>query len=248
MKYFDKINSIVMLAYPNCGEQDTLVPVEMLKSLAWRLGEKGRRLEVRFLGLQPGNVTMQMGTSVATEGVLGSAELADMLYVPGGMGSGKASQDKAILDTIRRHWNNEKVVVTNCSGISILYRAGILEGYRVTAAGTVAHRLKEEGADVATPRRMWIGSPDGRLWTTAGGCSVHPSTVALVSRYFGENWGREIGMMWDSRPCYDSKLFDVEGPELFTYPGDEHALRNMNVGDGVTMEDYLLPAPLEGNR
>ena len=38
----------------------------------------------------------------------------DLLYVPGGVGSGAMTLDARVLDLIRRHYNSGKIVASNC--------------------------------------------------------------------------------------------------------------------------------------
>lgn len=228
------IHSIGVIAYPRCGEQDTLVPWEILKSLAWVMSEQGRTLEVKLVALEPGNVTMQMGLQVVPESVVGSQDLYDLLLVPGGMGSGDAARNQSLLDLVRRHYTAGKVIATNCSGISVLHRAGILEGRPVTCPPTVSNRLAEEGVQLVSPRRMWVGATDDRIWTTVGGSGVHGSAVAMIAHYFGEEYGRKISIMWDTMGALGDHLFATGGPEYGAYPAYEREVQGM-------FEDMLLP-------
>ncbi|WP_156455619.1 HAD-IA family hydrolase [Sphingomonas sp. CCH5-D11] len=235
-----EIKTVGVLAYHRCGEQDTLVPYEILKHTSMVLAEQGKSLEVKLIRSSregPEFVEMQMGTRVVSEGYLESEDLFDLLFVPGGLGSGEASKDQRILAAVRRHHEAGKVVGTNCSGISILHRAGILDDTPVTAAATVARRLKEEGANLLQPRTMWAGKKDGTIWTSAGGSGVHGSTVAMVANYFGREVGQYIGMGWDTYPALGEKIFDERGPQYLSFPELEAGIQD-------ALEDMLLPRKL----
>lgn len=230
------VRTIAMLAYKGCGEQDTLAPWEMFRSAAWVLGQHGRALEVTLLGLEAGPVEMQMGSKVVTEETLRpDHKLYDLLYVPGGLGSGDASRDPRILEFVRRHHEAGRLVATNCSGASILHRAGILGRTPVTAAATISRKLAREGVNVAAPRRMWLGVPEANLWTSAGGSAVHASTMALIWHLYGETLGTQISMMWDTLASLGERIFELEGPEYLTYPQNESRLQD-------DFEDKLLPS------
>ena len=82
--------------------------------------------------MQPGNVKMQMGTQVVPDAVLSETTLFDLLYVPGGVGAGPMSQDAAMLDVIRRHYDAGKHRRVQLLGVGILHRAGILGDNPVT--------------------------------------------------------------------------------------------------------------------
>ncbi|AOM79624.1 DJ-1/PfpI family protein [Pedobacter steynii] len=230
-----QIKTIGVIAYPKCGEQDTLTVLEILKSLAWLLDSQYKTaLSVKLLVLEPGNILMQMGTTVIPDGVYDGQELFDLLYIPGGMGSGEASKNKVILDLINKHYSNDKVVATNCSGISILWRSGIIANHLITAPATVSEKLVREGANLSNPRKMWIGLPEQRLWTTAGGSGVHGSTVALVVQYFGEEVGKIVAAMWDALPLFGDQLLQLQGPDYASNPAYEKIVQDM-------MQEMLLP-------
>lgn len=230
-----QIKTIGVIAYPKCGEQDTLTVLEILKSLAWLLDSQYKTaLSVKLLVLEPGNILMQMGTTVIPDGVYDGQELFDLLYIPGGMGSGEASKNKVILDLINKHYSNDKVVATNCSGISILWRSGIIANHLITAPATVSEKLVREGANLSNPRKMWIGLPEQRLWTTTGGSGVHGSTVALVVQYFGEEVGKIVAAMWDALPLFGDQLLQLQGPDYASNPAYEKIVQDM-------MQEMLLP-------
>lgn len=226
--------SILFLGYHRCGEQDTLVPWEMLKSLAWVLSQQKRDLQITLGTFDGGAVTMQMGAVVQTERKLAPDARADVLYVPGGLGSGDATKDQRLLDMIRAHHSEGRWVATNCSGIALLQRARILGDTPVTAAATVSRKLAREGTKVTAPRKMWVCDPKKKIFTAAGGSAVHPSTIALIWHLFGEDLALQLSLMWDTLGAHGKQLFALQGPDYGTYPEYEATLQTQ-------WEDSLLP-------
>jgi putative intracellular protease/amidase len=227
------VATIGVLGYPSCSEQDTITPLEILKGAALVLSQKltplppsgpPRELTVQLVSMVPGNVTMQMGTQVIPDAVVGE-QLFDLLYVPGGVGCAQMSQDQPVLDLIRKHYQNGKVVASNCSGVGILFRAGILGKVGVTCVAGIAQRLRDLGANVPEPRRMWRGVPEARLWTTTGSYGVNASTVALISHYFGKDVaGLTVSTMFDTLGGIGQDAFELIGPEFYTYQSLEEKL------------------------
>ncbi|MGW3917702.1 DJ-1/PfpI family protein, partial [Streptomyces sp. NPDC005070] len=205
------LRSILFLGFPNFGEQDLLAPWELLRSLAWTLGQQGQELEVVLGSFEGGVITTHMGAQVASETTVSPADRYDLLYIPGGIGAGAASKNKQIVDYVRAHHDEDRWVVGNCAGLSVLHRAGILTGSEVTAPATVSRRLAQHGENVASPRRAWKIDADRKIMTVGGAGTVHPSTIALVWHLFGENQARDLATTWDTLPLHGESLFALEG-------------------------------------
>jgi putative intracellular protease/amidase len=195
--------------------------------------QKKTPVDMKLLGMQEGTIEMQMGTQVQSTAVLDDT-LYGLLYVPGGVGAGDASKDAQILETVRRHHAAGKIIATNCSGIAILHRAGILGDNPVTCIAAITRRLREEGENVPQPRRMWLGLPDQKLWTAVGASGVHGSTVAIIAHYWGREVGIPISMMFDTYGALGDQIFDLQGPEYYFHPELEAEFQGI-------WEDELLP-------
>lgn len=218
------VQSIGVLGYEKVSEQDAITPLEIFKGAGlvvsgqiapWQRDVPATTLDVKFVGDKPGVVTMQMGTQVIPDAVLDDDQLFDVFYVPGGVGSGTVATDERLLDVIRRHHEEGKVVAANCSGVGILARAGILKDTPVTCVAAVARGLRAEGVNVPQARRMWIGRPEERIWTSTGSYGVHGGAVALVSHYLGREVGTIVSMMFDTMGGLGEVVFETAGPEFY---------------------------------
>ena len=229
------IKSIGVLAYHHCSESDTIIPWEILTGVKVYLETEKKKgpLDVKLVALKPGMVEMQMGSHVEPHAVLGD-ELYDLFYVPGGRGSGPATKDPVILNAIKRHYDNGKFLAANCVGVGILQRAGVLGKTPITCSPPVYRRLKEEGANVADPRPMWLGAPEARIWTTAGASAINAGTVAMVNYLFGDEIGHEMSMWFDTRGETGYQLFERRGREYYGYPAAEAKIQDETA-------DILLP-------
>src|SRR5262249_15938813 len=138
----------------------------------------------------------------------------DLLYIPGGVGAGAASQNPTILDFVRAHHAEGRWIAANCAGLGVLYRAGLLTDPEVAAPATVSRRLANLGAHVANPRRPWVINAAQKLFTAAGAATVHPSTIALAWQLFCEDVARDMATTWDTLPLHGESLFSLEGPRL----------------------------------
>lgn len=220
------IESIGVLGYEKVSEQDIITPLEIFKGAAlvssgqiapWQREVAPSKLEVRLVGDKPGVITMQMGVQVVPDGALDDEEMFDILYVPGGVGSGAVATNERILNVIRRHHQAGKVIAANCSGVGIVARAGILADTPVTCVAAVARGLRAEGVNVPQARRMWVGNPEARIWTSTGSYGVHGGAVALVAHYLGREVGTIVSMMFDTLSGLGDVIYDELGPEFYQH-------------------------------
>jgi putative intracellular protease/amidase len=238
-----EIETIGVLGYEQVSEQDLITPLEIFRGAAlvtsgqiapWQREVPPTSLEVTLVGVEPGVVTMQMGTQVIPDAVFTDEDLFDLLYVPGGVGSGKVALDDRVLARIRRHHQEGKLVAANCSGVGVLARSGILGDTPVTCVAAVARGLRAEGVNVPEARRMWLGNPEARLWTATGSYGVHGGAVALVSHYFGREVGTVVSMMFDTLGGLGEAIFELTGPEFYQHAELETTFQNY-------FEAMLLP-------
>ena len=237
------IRTIGVLAYENCSEQDTITPLEIFRGAAMALDQRLKilppdgpptKLDVKLVSVAKGNVRMQMGTEVVPDELLDDRQSFDIFFVPGGVGAGAMTRNDNVLAAIRRHYQSGKIVASNCSGVGVLCRAGILGQTPVTCVAAIARRLRELGANVPQPRMMWQGVPDARIWTATGSYGVHGGAAAIVAHYFGRTVVTTIGMMFDTLGGLGETLYKTVGPEFFYHPDLEKTFQDF-------WEDQLLP-------
>lgn len=229
------IRTVLVLGYPNVGEQDLLAPWELLRSLAWTMSQQGEALEVTLGSFEGGTISTQMGAKLESERQIVPSDRFDLIYIPGGIGAGEASKDDTVLQFIRDHHAEGRWVAGNCAGMGVLHRAGTLGGVEVTAPASLSRRLAAEGTLVATPRRAWMIVPERRIFSSGGAATVHPSTIALVWHLFGEERGRDLAAGWDTLPLHGESLFSLVGPAM-----RDDDLTMSQIQD--SWEDVFLPA------
>lgn len=238
-----QIKTIGILAYESCSEQDTITPLEIFKGAAMVLSQQlsilptaaaPQSLDVKLVNIDSGPVKMQMGTVVQTDAVLDDQQLYDLFYIPGGVGCAAVTQNARVLGIIKKHYDAGKIIASNCSGVGILFRAGILGNTPVSCVAAIARRLRALGASVPQPRRMWQGQADARIWTATGSYGVHGAAVALVAHYFGNEIATTVGMMFDTVGGLSGAMFEQTGPEFYFHPDLESKFQDF-------WEDKLLP-------
>jgi len=232
----EQINSIGVLGYEACSEQDTITPLEIFKGTGmvtsgaiapWEREAANRDIDVRLVALEPGVIKMQMGTNVVPDSVLNDEELFDILYIPGGVGSGAMLANDRVQKLIRRHHEAGKVIAANCSGVGIIARSGIVNDEPLTCVAAVARGLRSEGFNVPQARRMWVANLSSRIWTFTGSYGVNGGAVALVAHYFGREIGTIVSMMFDTIGGIGDVIFEETGPEFFQHPELEESFQDL---------------------
>ena len=230
------IQSILVLAYPNAGEQDLLIPWELFKALAWSMASRSHKLEVVLGSFDGGSVATQMGTRVQTDRKINPSDRFDLVYVPGGIGAGVQSLNQTLFDFLRAHRAEGRWIAANCAGMAVLHRAGVLHGLEVTSPATLSRKLSAEGTPVMRPRRAWKIDAENRVFSSGGAGTVHPSTMALVWHLFGNEAGRALAAGWDALPLHGEALFELLGPVMNDDPVLAGQLQD-------AWEGVFLPAP-----
>lgn len=221
-----QIKSILFLAFPNVGEQDLFAAWELMRAAAWNLSFQGQQLDVSIGSFEEGLVQTHMGARIATDRVLTSEDRFDVLYVPGGIGAGAASQDTRVLDLIRAHHDEGRWVAANCAGVGVLYRAGIVDGIEITSPASLSRRLPKLGAHVVSPRRAWKVDAENRIFTSGGAATVHPGTIALTQALLGDDAARNLANAWDTRALHGELLFAPLGRVMHDDPVATSALQD----------------------
>ncbi len=133
----------------------------------------------------PGPICARNGLSVNPDYRLSDAPRADVLIVPGGIGTRALLGDTDLLDGIAAAARQAELVLSVCSGALLLARAGLLAGLRATT--------HHEGLDVlrelAPATEIVAGAryvDNGRVITAAGISAGIDASLHVVGRLCGE--------------------------------------------------------------
>jgi transcriptional regulator GlxA family with amidase domain len=120
---------------------DVFGPVQLL-------GIASDRVSVELVGPREGLVRSAQGTQVAVSSSYATAAEPDIVLVPGGMGTRALAGDVGSLAWLAA-WARPAALVTSvCTGSAVLAAAGLLDGYRATAA-LMANLFGQDVADLA---------------------------------------------------------------------------------------------------
>ncbi|PTL84953.1 DJ-1/PfpI family protein [Vitiosangium sp. GDMCC 1.1324] len=126
----------------------------------------------------------------------------DILFVPGGLGTAEAMEDKELLQFLKERAARARYVTSVCSGSLILGAAGLLRGYRSTTHWALHELLPAFGAEAVQAR---VVADRNRL--SGGGVTAGIDFgLVLLARLRGEDAAKatQLAMEYDPEPPFDA--------------------------------------------
>lgn len=143
---------------------------------------------------EPGFITTTSGMRLGIDRAfdeIADDELADLdtLVISGGDGVVEALRDPRQIAFIRRAAARARRLVSICSGIALLARAGLASGKRVATHWNACDLIGQAFPDLRIDRDA-IFVRDGNLWSSAGITAGMDLALALIE----EDWGHDVAV------------------------------------------------------
>ena len=186
---------IAFLVFPRLTALDAIGPYEVLQRLP---GAK-----VRFVGAERGPVRTEQGMlGLMADYAMSEVTSADILVVPGGIGTRPLVEDEPTLDWIRAIDAGSTWTTSVCTGSLLLGAAGLLEGKEATTHWRVLDMLSAFGA-IPVSRRV---VEQGKIITAAGVSAGIDMGLTLAARVAGDDIAQaiQLGIEYDPQPPFDS--------------------------------------------
>lgn len=174
---------------------DAIGPYEVFRSVPeW---------SVEFVAPAAGEVRVDSGSlSLVAEHALEDVRSADLLVVPGGIGSRPLLADGTVLDWLREIDRTTEWTTSVCTGSLLLGAAGLLQGKRATGHWLYLDPLRAYGADPVGGRYV----EDGKIITAAGVSAGIDMALYLVGRIAGPGMAErvQLALEYDPQPPFDA--------------------------------------------
>lgn len=156
---------------------DVFGPVELL-------GRLPEDFTIEMLGPAIGPIRSNQGTEVLATRSYAQAGPADIVMVPGGLGTRSLVADTGFTSWLAE-WSQSAALVTSvCTGSALLAVAGLLDGYQATSNTRAFAWASTHGSEVD-----WVASArwvhDRNRWTSSGVAAGMDMTAALIAELFG---------------------------------------------------------------
>jgi transcriptional regulator GlxA family with amidase domain len=185
---------IALLVFPDFQALDAAGPLEVFSaaSFAWQqaTGSETPAYALELVAREAGPVPTSAGYAMeAQRAVTQVRGPLDTLLVAGGLGTGRAVADRALIGWLRRQAPRARRVASVCTGAFLLAEAGLLDGLRVTTHWQACALLQQRHPRLRVdPDCLYVR--EGRIWTSAGVTAGMDLALALVE----EDLGRDVAL------------------------------------------------------
>ena len=147
-------------------------------------------------------LTMVFGQKVVADYTFENSPKADILLAPGG-GVGQAMKNDRLIEWLKSKSKEVSYVMSVCTGVFLLGKAGLLAGQTATATyGMVDDLLTFPNTKVVYDQRY---VDNGKIITTAGLSSGIDGAIHLVSKMLGRGQAQSVALNMEYRWEPDSK-------------------------------------------
>lgn len=196
--------SVAFLVFPNVTQLDLTGPAQVLS----RLGN----VTLNLVWKDTDPVPTDAGFPLLPTATFEQVTQADILCVPGGLGTMDIMQDNEVLDWLRKIATGADWITSVCTGSLVLGATGLLKGYRSACHWASVDQLAYFGA---TPVRERIVE-DRNRFSGGGVTSGIDFALALAARIRGADFARfiQLSIEYDPHPPFDAGSPDKVSPEI----------------------------------
>jgi transcriptional regulator GlxA family with amidase domain len=152
------------------------------------------------------------GLGLAATAGFDDVDSADILLVPGGLGTRPLTKDQATLDWIRAIDKTTTWTTSVCTGALVLAAAGLLDGRPATTHWMTYDELRAFGAEPTSERVVF----SDKYVTGAGVSAGIDMALRLVQKMYGDEFSQaiQLGIEYDPQPPFDAGSPDKADPAI----------------------------------
>ena len=169
--------TVGVLLFPEFELLDVFGPLEAF-------GHAKEWFRVVTVAEHPGPVASAQGPRAVADHGLADCPPLDVLLVPGGMGTRREVNNRALVEWIARQARTAETTTSVCTGAALLAKAGVLDGRRATSNKRAFGWVSEQGPKVDWVRQArWVD--DGNVVTSSGVSAGIDMALHLIGRIAG---------------------------------------------------------------
>jgi transcriptional regulator GlxA family with amidase domain len=137
-----------------------------------------------------GEVRCAKGLRVLADHSFETAPRADVILVPGGMGTRTEVNNPKLIEYVQQVAADAELVTSVCTGSFVLERAGLLTGKRATTHWASIDRFRALGTVEVVDDQRFVD--EGRIVTSAGVSAGIDMALYIVGRLWGPDMARRV--------------------------------------------------------
>ena len=146
--------------------------------------------EVFTVSEHGGEVRCAKGLRVLADYSFEAAPRADVLLIPGGMGTRAEVDNPRMIEYVQRAADGAELVTSVCTGSFVLERAGLLTGLRATTHWASIDRFRALGTVEVVDDQRFVD--EGRIVTSAGVSAGIDMALYIVGRLWSPELARRV--------------------------------------------------------
>jgi len=171
--------TLAVVLFPGFEVLDVFGPLEAFGGLP-------DHFRVVTVAASAGPVPSAQRTASVAEAGFADCPPSPLLLVPGGIGTRQEVENAALLDWLRARAADAEVVMSVCTGASLLARAGLLDGRRATTNKRSFQWVVSQGPRVTwVPVARWVD--DGKFVTSSGVSAGIDMALHVIERLAGRD-------------------------------------------------------------
>jgi transcriptional regulator GlxA family with amidase domain len=186
---------IGFVLFPDFEELDFAGPWEVFGMAAKYVDTSWERM---IVGATP-EVRGFLGLRVPVDYAFDEAPPADLIVVPGGLGTRPGMDDAALVGYIKRAGEGAKWVTSVCTGAMLLHRAGFLQDRRATTHWAAKAELAALGGGTKIEEERWVH--DGNVVTAAGVSAGIDMALYVVGMLTSPEEARKVQKFMEYEPA-----------------------------------------------
>jgi cyclohexyl-isocyanide hydratase len=196
--------SVAFLLFPNVTQLDLTGPAQVLS----RLGNVS--LDLVWKDKKP--VDTDAGFPLLPTATFEEIKSADILCVPGGLGTLEIMQDSEVLSWVRQVAGDATWITSVCTGSLVLCAAGLLKGFKATSHWASLEQLAFFGAEPVAQRIVY----DRNRVSGGGVTSGIDFALTLASLIRGKKFAEfiQLSIEYDPKPPFDSGTPEKADPDI----------------------------------
>jgi len=197
------MTTIGILLFDGAEELDFVGPWEVFTMASADLPET----RVLTLAEHSGPIHCAKGLRVLPDVELASAPDLDCILVPGGQGTRRELENRALLDWLAKAGARCRWVTSVCTGSLLLHASGLAKGRRITTHWACVEELRSRAPDASVLDGVRYVR-DGHVVTAAGVSAGIDMALWLVGQIWGVDRARQTQrlMQYDPAPPYQAEV------------------------------------------